>query len=46
VVERRAKLVLRRWRFRIGVYVAQAKHNEGLARLVFGSEPDLVAGKL
>jgi hypothetical protein len=29
----------------MGLYVAQAEHNEGLARLVFGGEPDLVACK-
>lgn len=46
VVERRAKLVLRRWSFRMGLYVAKAEHHEGLARLVFGGKPDLVACKL
>jgi hypothetical protein len=46
VVERRARLVLRSWSFRMGVYVALAQHNEGLAGLVFGGEPNLVACKL
>ena len=46
VVGRRAKLVLRRWSFRMGLYVAQAEHHERFAGLVFGGEPDLVAGKL